>query len=220
MSGAARRGWRQRIEPGIYRAHRVGCVSTTDQRPGRRCRCPFQIAVPGRRPGTTRLVTVSDTITKARSERRRLLAEGRSEDETLRLGAGESLDSFATTYFRLKSASLAPATIRGREEDYLRRISPRLGNVALQDLTRALVEEWLAELVRTAASHRMLRQTAATFRAILSAAVDWGWLDANPASKLRLPQPPPQDGTAAERVLTEDQLIMLFTVGARTPRVE
>lgn len=47
MADAARRGWRGRIEPGLYRAHRLACPSSRDQRGGRRCGCPWQLVVPG-----------------------------------------------------------------------------------------------------------------------------------------------------------------------------
>ena len=58
----ARRGWRETIEPGLYRAHRIHCPSSSDHRTGRRCRCPFQVKVPGREPGSTRMVTVAGSV--------------------------------------------------------------------------------------------------------------------------------------------------------------
>ena len=73
-----RRGWRERIEPGVYRIHRIACASR-DARPGRRCGCAYQILVPGTRPGITRAVTVRGSVTQARAERRRLQAAGRPQ---------------------------------------------------------------------------------------------------------------------------------------------
>jgi hypothetical protein len=82
----ARRAWRERVEPGIYRSHLLACRSSRDQRLGRRCECPWQVAAPGVRPGSTRLVTVAGTIGEARAERRRLMAEGRPEPVQVELG--------------------------------------------------------------------------------------------------------------------------------------
>jgi hypothetical protein len=51
---AGRRGWRETVEPGIYRTHRLACESSKDKKTGRRCGCPFQVKVPGLAPGATR----------------------------------------------------------------------------------------------------------------------------------------------------------------------
>ncbi len=57
-TGPPRRGWREKVEPGLYRAHRLACRSSSDQKAGRRCECPWQVKAPGLRPGATRTVTV------------------------------------------------------------------------------------------------------------------------------------------------------------------
>src|SRR5438128_5220357 len=74
-----RRGWRETAERGLYRAHRLACPSSRDRKPGRRCGCPWELAVPGSAPGSTRIVTFTGTISQARMERRRLLVEGRPD---------------------------------------------------------------------------------------------------------------------------------------------
>ena len=58
----SRRGWRETIELGLDRVHRLACPSSDDRRPGRRCRCPFQVKAPGARPGATRMVTVVGSV--------------------------------------------------------------------------------------------------------------------------------------------------------------
>lgn len=214
---SARRGWRERVEPGLYRAHRVACRSTADHRPGRRCGCPWQVAAPGVKPGSTRLVTVTGSIGEARAERRRLLAAGRPELET-EVAPG-TVTEFAAAWFRAKAAVWAPNTLRNREDDFLRRIEPPLGEVELSALTRERVEVWLADLIAGSSSRRMVVQTVSTLRAMLAAAVEWGRLSENPAARLRLPKAHPDERTrAARRVVGIDQLRALFAAagGART----
>ena len=50
MNDPPRRGWRETVEAGLYRAHRLKCASSHDRRPGRRCGCPYQVVVPGSEP--------------------------------------------------------------------------------------------------------------------------------------------------------------------------
>ena len=49
--GQPRRGWRETVEPGLYRVHRVSCPRSADRRSGGRCACPVFIARPGGRAG-------------------------------------------------------------------------------------------------------------------------------------------------------------------------
>jgi integrase len=222
MADAARRGWRERIEPGLYRAHRLSCPSSRDRRAGRRCGCPWQLVVPGARPGGTQLVTFAGTVREARAERRRLLAAGRPEPATVHRPPPEpaTLDDFAGDYLRARSAVLAPHTIAGTETEYRLRISPVLGQLRLEEITRERVEVWLAGLVKTASSRRMVVQTVAALRGILAVAVEWGRLPGNPAARLRLPPEETHREQAAERVLDEEQLRRLLAEGTRSPRIQ
>jgi integrase len=210
-----RRGWRERVEPGLYRVHRLACPSSGDRRERRRCGCPFQIAVPGARPGATRLVTVAGSIGEARAERNRLRAEGRPViDAPIEAG---TLDEFAGVYFRTRSATLAPSTIALRDEAYRLRISPDLGGLDLQEITRQRVEVWFAATLAASGRHAT-RKAVDALRSILRLAVEWGRLAENPASRLRLPKPAPGEGRAVERVLDADQLTVLIA-GTNRPRV-
>ena len=58
MDTTPRRGWRQRLETGIYRRHRLACPSSRDHRTGRRCDCPYEVAAPTG-TGRTRWLTVA-----------------------------------------------------------------------------------------------------------------------------------------------------------------
>lgn len=149
--GRPRRGWRERIEPGLYRGHLVNCPRTADRKPGGRCPCPYELHVPGVASGRFRSLAFRGTLAEARAERRRLLSEGRlAPDFVIGTANGQTLDAFTADYFRVKGHSLAANTIRNREDDYLRRIAPELGRLELTQLTRERVEVWLAGLVAAA----------------------------------------------------------------------
>ena len=91
---------------------------------------------------------MTGTVGEARAERQRLLPAGRPEP-SVQAPAGESdtLDAFAGHYLRAKSAVLAPATIYTTEESYRLRVSPALGSLRLDEISRERIEVWLAELV-------------------------------------------------------------------------
>lgn len=209
---APRRGWRETVEPGIYRSHRLACESSRDQKPGRRCGCPLQIKVPGLHVGTTRMLTVKGSITEARAERRRLMAAGRPEPEAV--AEPSTLDEFTAHYLRARSAVLSPAAIYSTEESYRLRVSPAFGHMQLADITRERLEAWVANLIASAPSRRMVTKSIEAIRVILGAAVEWGRIPANPAVRLRLPAEDSHEEQAVERVLTLEQLRLLADRGA------
>lgn len=213
---SARRGWRETIEPGLYRTHRVACASSIDHRPRRRCDCSFQIVVPGARPGTTRLLTVAESVTRARAERDRLRGEGRPEPPAV-IQPG-TLDEFAGEYLRAKAPTLAPSTVKGREEAYRLRVSAALGDLDVSEITRQRVEKWLAETLAFSSRHATWKALEA-LRAILKAAVEWGRIAENPAAGLRLPKAPPGEFRRATKVLDAEQLAALFA-GTRRIHLE
>jgi integrase len=214
---ATRRGWRERVEPGLYRAHRLSCPRSADRRGGARCGCPWEFPAPGFESGRTRTVTFAGTLTEARAERRRLQVEGRPASPVTRPRAS-TLNDFAASYFRARAPVLAYNTVRSREYDYLTHIAPALGRLDLADVTRERVEVWLAGLAARSTSRRAVVAAVATLRVILGAAVEWGRLPANPALKLTLPPPEAREG-GAERVLTLAQLRLLIA-SAGTLRTE
>jgi hypothetical protein len=130
------------------------------------------------------------TVGEARAERRRLLAAGRPEPaQGAPLVAPDTLDAFAAHCLRAKSALLAPATIYTTEESYRLRVSPELGGLRLDEITRERIEVRLAQLVARASSRRMVTKTVEALRVILAAAVEWGRIPANPAAGLRVREP-------------------------------
>ncbi len=213
-----RRGWRETIEPGVYRTHRLSCESSRDQRSGRRCGCPYQVKVPGLSPGTTRMVKVAGSITEGRAERRRLMAEGRPA--VVVAAEPTTLDEFTVSYLRARSAVLSSAAIYSTEESYRLRVSPAFGSMALDEITRERLEAWVADLVATSSSRRMVTKSIEAIRVILAAALEWGRISHNPAVRLRLPPSDSHTEQAVERVLTLEQLRLLASEGATDRRQE
>lgn len=205
-----RRGWRERVEAGLYRAHAVACPRSADRRAGGRCGCPFELKAPGPKPGTTRTVTFHGSIREAKAQHARLKLAGRPAPPPEH-PERNTLDHLAGQVFRARAPSWAANTLRNREDDYLRRIAPALGGLPLEELDRPCVEVWLAELIAVASSRRMIVQAVATLRVILGAAVEWGLMAENPARRLRLPRRNASDRPAAERVVGREALEALFT---------
>lgn len=198
-AGRARRGWREKVEPGLYRIHRVACPRSADRRAGGHCRCPFEVKAPGPAPGTTRTVTVSGTIAEARAERRGLLAKGRPP------AAPESVPGtvhgFATDWFRAGAARWSPGTLALRDHAYRQRIAPRFADARLGDLTRPAVEGWAAGLLQRGDGRRAVEVAVETLRAMLAVALDAGLVAVNAAARVRLPPPAAPERTAADRVV-------------------
>ena len=170
-----RRGWRERIEPGVYRLHRIACPSSRDERPGRRCGCAYQVLVPGTCPGITRAVTVRGSVTQARAERRRLMAAGRPQ-QALSLAAPElpTVRELAERWIVARTGVLAPNTLAEFETDVRLRLAPAFGDRRIDELTRQQIDELVARLLRGGASVRMVRGTISTLRRLLQASVEWG----------------------------------------------
>ena len=211
VTSRPRRGWRERIEPGVYRLHRIACPATRDQRPGRRCGCAYQVLVPGMRPGLTRAVTVRGSVTAARAERRRLQAAGRPVVVAVVPDppAALSLNALAEQWMGARAGVLAPNTLAEVEVDLRLRIAPVLGHFPINEITRQQVEQLVADLIRSGASVRMVRGVVSTLRRLLQAAVDWGHIAENPARRVRLPAPQTHTRQAHERVLSMAELTRL-----------
>ena len=200
-----RRGWRERIEPGVYRMHRLACPASADHRPGRRCPCAYQVLVPGRRPGTSATLTITGTLTAARAARRARQAAGRPVAPTTPRDPG-TLRELARAWLHTRAPVLSPNTIADAEVDYRLRIDPALGHLPLDEVNRRCVEGFVAELVGAGAGPRMLRSAVSTLRRILGAGVEWDLIETNPAARIRLPAANTHAEQAVERVLDRTQL--------------
>lgn len=80
-------------------------------------------------------------------------------------------------------------------------LMPRWDDVPLADITRHDVKAWAAEMRAGGSSPSTVQRAVHLLSASLVAAVDAEVLTANPAARLRLPNPKP----AAERYLTRDE---------------
>jgi integrase len=78
---------------------------------------------------------------------------------------------------------------------------------------------WLAGLVASASSRRMVVQSVATLRVILATAVEWGRLAENPAAKLTIPAHETNAEQAVERVIHAEGMARVFE-SAGTLRTE
>lgn len=214
MAERARRGWREKIEAGLYRAHRTGCRSSQDRKPGRRCDCPFEYSAPGYEPGTTRTVTFRGSVSEARAERRAAMAAGRPARPAEPAAAADDLRAFAARYLAAAAARLAPSSVRTTADAYRLRVDPHLGHLPLDGLSREVLEVWVSSLVKDGASPDQVHKAIKAVRVIVAAAVSWGRLSENPARGLKAPKVDGAGGdVAARRVLGEDQLGRLLTVG-------
>lgn len=216
-----RRGWRETIEPGLYRAHRVACPSSADKRPGRRCGCPFELKVPGVTPGSVTSVTVVAGIAEARAERRRRLAAGRPKAVAT---GPETLTDFFATYMRLAERTLAPGTLYTYDECFRLRIHPALGDLSLTEITRERVAAFVNELASQASSTRIVTKTIEALSACLASAVHWGRIPSNPcvdvrADRVRVDADGDKyRGAQERRVLSAPELLQLFAAN-QNPRI-
>lgn len=208
-----RRGWRERVEPGIYRVHRVACASSRDRRSGRRCGCSFSVSVPGAGGGST-LVTLEPgaSLADARNAKRRRMAEGRPA--AIVPGASpRTVHELAVLYLRERKPLLAPATIRTTADGYRLRVHPHLGTLPLARLSRPVVERWVARLIETGSSPHATRKALAALKVMCSYAVELGAIAANPCARVRVPVPahdPMSEAPPVSRVLTPEELDRLL----------
>jgi integrase len=211
MRTVPRRGWREPIENGIWRMHRLGCRSSTDHKPKRRCDCPYQFKGPGAAPGTSRTVTFDGSLVEARRERAALRAAGRPASPEPVVAGGDTLREFAHFYLQVRTTDLAGHTIETTARDYRKHVDPDLGHLPVEDITRAVVKTWFAETTKRAPSRRACVGALAALRVILSYAVEVERIATNPARNLRLPPRDPHARRTVEQVLTREQLDRLVT---------
>jgi integrase len=203
LTSQSRGGWRERVETGIYRRHRSGCLSVSDRAPGRRCGCAYTFLALGE-DGSRQWVVVEGSLLEARKARARTIAAS-GVTPALTRAVPQTLHEFAGEWFRARSLTLRPATLEIHERSYSRRIAPHLGALRLDELNRARLDAWLSGLLRTDPARRSIEQAIATLRAMLSTALEWGQVDSNPALRLRMPKTRATN-LSVERVLTPEQV--------------
>lgn len=106
------------------------------------------------------------------------------------------------------------STLRNDALRWTKHVQPRWGDVALDDVSRFDIREWAASLGKTGLTPATVQRCVALLSAALSSAVDDERLPANPAARLRLPQPDNQ----RERYLTRDEGSLLLDAFAGSDR--
>jgi integrase len=223
-----RRGWRERIEPGLYRNHRVGCRATYSRQPGVRCECPFQAHLPTGVPGRTYPQNLeARTLRDAREEKERRQKQGRRRGRTDRTTVSEF---FWETF--LEKQPLRPATRRNYIRIFRFLHEPVIGDLDLDLLNEEHIADLIRHLDRLSQQRReatgkrnaaWIAQQLIPLQSALSAAVRWRRIPENPLRRPSLPDcPPKRDGEVDIRedpkaILSKDQIEELYEV-ARSGR--
>ena len=128
----------------------------------------------------------------------------RWDDETRRrrqLGTLATLDVGSTTlnayvvetWTPTYGPMLAPRTREVYATVYDRHIAPRLGHLALHQLTPPVLAAWQAAELNAGAGHATIAKARGTLSTVLRAAVEAGLVAANPVRSVRAPRAPLRD---------------------------
>ncbi len=193
-----RRGWRERIEPGLYRSHRVACPASASREPGYDCDCPFQAHMPTGAPGRSYPRNLAATsLEEARTEKRR--RQARNGGLPAR-GEPLTVSEFFWEAF-LEKQQLRPATKRNYGRVFRTFHEPIVGDLQLTDLNEEHVVELIGHLERQAEHRRevtgkrnsaWVAQHLIPLQSAMSAAVRWRRVAENPVRHPALPDCPPK----------------------------
>ena len=96
-------------------------------------------------------------------------------------GGRETLAGFAEKWWRTYAVpNLAPKTRRVYAELWDRHIGPRLGTVALRELTPELIASFRADLTAAGVGDPTVRKTLAFLQGVLQRAVEWRRIELDP----------------------------------------
>jgi integrase len=129
-----------------------------------------------------------------------LTASGDMTEQTF----GQLLDKWTD---HLEARGRAPKTLAENRREIATRIRPRLGTIAVTELSAEHLDDaystWLKEGLSASSVHRH----AAVISAALTQGVKWGWLDLNPAQRASAPAP-----TTTRKLVTPgpDQVVKLI----------
>lgn len=100
---------------------------------------------------------------------------------------------------------LKPKTLAGYESMLNARILPRWGTVAVADVSRKAVQDWVGQLIDDGLSASLIRQCKILFSGVMAMAVDERLIRENPVAKVKVPRPKPRKPV----FLTADQVQIL-----------
>jgi integrase len=220
--GPTRRGWRERVEPGLYRNHRVECRASETERAGFRCDCRYAAHLPVRgKPGRLSLQALRSTSLKeARAEKASRQLEKQSE---LLADGRIKVENFFDIW--IATATLDDPTKASYRRIYNRDVRPSFGQRRLCEVRPEHIMRWVRELESESESRRAetnkrnpqwIRTRFAVMQSMMRSAVDWGRLDKSPCDRAKLPVCDPRRSgeiDAADdsaRVLQHSELKQLY----------
>jgi len=134
--------------------------------------------------GIRRWVTC-ETKREAEDELAKVIPPSRQPRSAPVLNSNITVEYYAEHWLREVAAKAKPLTVTSYKANVACHIVPRLGSVRVRALSKALVKQFLTELLT---SNQLLRSSVGTvhtvLRAMLSSAVDDGLLTTNPAKGL------------------------------------
>ena len=103
-------------------------------------------------------------------------------------GGRETLAVFAEKWWKTYAVpNLAPKTRRTYAGVWDRHVLPRLGSIALRELTPEVVASFRADLTSAGVGDPTVRKTLAFLQGVLQRAVEWRRIDSNPVKAVRKP---------------------------------
>ena len=88
--------------------------------------------------------------------------------------------------------TLKPSTQSSYRTNLNRYVLPWLGETRLRDLRKGEIQAWLSALSESGLSRQTVKNIWSGLSAVLRSAVDWGYIDVNPAHGVRLPARQPK----------------------------
>ncbi|MHB8527310.1 MAG: phage integrase central domain-containing protein [Candidatus Acidiferrales bacterium] len=88
--------------------------------------------------------------------------------------------------------ALKPSTQSSCRANLQRYVLPWLQDRHLRDVRRSDVQAWLAALSQSGLAHQSARNTRSVLSAVMRTAIDWGYIENNPARGAQLPPGQPK----------------------------
>ena len=88
--------------------------------------------------------------------------------------------------------TLKPSTQSSYRTNLNRYVLPWLGETRLKDLRKGEIQAWLSALSESGLTRQSVKNIWSCLSSVLRSAVDWGYIDVNPAHGVRLPARQPK----------------------------
>jgi len=167
----------------------------------------------GKKPDGTRIRkrVTSHSLQEARKTLRDLLDRAESGGQAAQ--AKQRLDVFALWWIReVKAWTVKAATVADYEHRYRKHISPVLGSRRIESITSRDIFSWRASLKKSGYSTPTINGALQLLKAVLSAAVDEGAIQASPAARVSKLRKPSAEQTQVKEPLTPEEARKLASV--------